>query len=68
VRLPGFTAAASLREAAAPYSFPEILAPSLEGEVEPQFCYRKGVTICCTDPDLGVVRKEHWSVQYPPTV
>jgi hypothetical protein len=31
----------------------------------PQFCYRNGISLCCTDPIFGVVCKVHWSVQAP---
>jgi hypothetical protein len=66
MKLPGFTAADSLPAKAPPAVLPAVPPPSPDGAVVPQFCYRKGITLCCTDPALGVVCKVYWNVQALP--
>lgn len=65
MQLPGFTAVAALRELTPPFRSLGLPAPKQAGQVVPQFCYRNGISLCCTDPIFGVVCKVHWSVQAP---
>jgi hypothetical protein len=65
MRLPGFTAGATLRDAATQHRPAGTPALPQAGQVVAQFCFRRGITLCCTDPVLGVVCKVHWSVQAP---
>ena len=65
MRLPGFTADAALPDASEQYRLAGTPALTRADQVVAQFCFRRGATICCTDPALGVVCKVHFTPQAP---